>query len=144
MGLNYKSSISTMEVFHLIIQTSVTSFLVFIPVTLIFFLFINFFSFQKYSWYNVCILHALAQQSIMVLQCRASPHNFLSSPPSAPQWFPPKWQRHHAEFLFSFSSSLLTIGQAGYRLIFHCSRLLAIDYLPSLSTWKFFKYPHTV
>ena len=42
-GLNYKLSISTMEVFHLIIQTSVTSFLVFIPVTLIFFLFINFF-----------------------------------------------------------------------------------------------------
>ncbi len=43
-GLNYKLSISTMEVFHLIIQTSVTSFLVFIPVTLIFFLFINFFT----------------------------------------------------------------------------------------------------
>ena len=89
--IKHQYQAASREVFHLIIQTSVTPFLVFIPVTLIFFLFIKFFSFQKYSCHNVCcILQVSAQQSIMVLQCWASPHNFLSSPPSAPMWWLPK------------------------------------------------------
>ena len=41
--LKYFFSTSTLVVFHLLIQTSVTSFLALIPVTLIFFFFINFF-----------------------------------------------------------------------------------------------------
>ena len=91
--------------FSLIIQTSVTPFLVFIPVSLIFFLFINFFHFPN------------IRDVVSHIKNPWLRHTFS-------YWLlpPPQWQRHHAEFLSWLHWQLIDNWLAGtvFSLINYC------------------------
>ena len=112
--------------FSLIIQTSVTPFLVFIPVSLIFFLFINFFHFPN------------SRDSVSHIKNPWLRHTFS-------YWLlpPPQWQRHHAEFLSRVHWQLIDNWLAGtvFSLINYCCFVLihsTLRYTPEYTIlWQF-------